>query len=758
MVQSVGTYFIRPFRPRNLESLSARLILPFESADVYYGATTDPSKVPASSKIARTRTMSFFNMRSAVDSVYNDLWNEDDNRSTSSPLKRRASTDDTTGLARRFFIADIDLTLNQLLKTEDTDHNCQITIEDSGPKVLQLGTANSNGINKYDIRGTYMLSNLLQELTIAKRLGRNQMVLDERRLNENPVSRLCRLIKTTFWKNLTRQLDAENIAHMAHDTKIKGPEAENPRIYVPYDCAEQYEYFTEQASKDPEAKLEVVYLPKDITPEYVRSINHRPGLLALAMRKVDGKLTGYPYIVPGGRFNELYGWDSYMETIGLLVEEGLDETKIGLARGMVENFVFEITHYGKILNANRSYYLCRSQPPFLTDMANKVYNKLMDYGDIADAKDFLARAFRAAIKEYKTVWMAAPRLDFASGLSCYHPDGVGIPPETEASHFEALLAPYEKKHNVSFTEFQRMYNADEISEPELDEYFVHDRAVRESGHDTSYRLEGKCADLATIDLNTLLYKYEVDIAAYIDSHGGTFDASCDGECGHFETAAWWREQAELRKERINRLCWDEEAGIYHDYNIKTKTQNPYESATTYWALWAGVASPHQAELMVTKGLPKFEMLGGLAAGTEESRGLVGLDRPSRQWDYPFGWAPQQIMAWVGLTNYGYKATASRLAYRWLYLMTKAFVDYNGIVVEKYDVTSGKAPHKVEAEYGNQGSDFKGVATEGFGWVNTSYVFGVSFLDNHAERALGTCTPPHVFFGALRPEEKEKYYD
>ena len=142
--------------------------------------------------------------------------------------------------------------------------------------------------------------------------------------------------------------------------------------------------------------------------------------------------------------------------------------------------------------------------------------------------------------------------------------------------------------------------------------------------------------------------------------------------------------------------------------------------------------------MVEKALPKLEMLGGLVACTEKSRGQITIDRPNRQWDYPYGWAPHQILAWVGLEKYGFAGETRRLAYRWLYLMTKAFVDYNGIVVEKYDVTRGTDPHRVNAEYGNQGADFKGVATEGFGWVNASYVLGLKYMNNHARRALGTC--------------------
>jgi alpha,alpha-trehalase len=666
-------------------------------------------------------------------------------------IKRRGSQDEaglSGGRGLRFFIADIDATLNELLQNEDTDNNCQITIEDTGPKVLKLGTMNSNGYNQKDIRGTYMLSNLLQELTIAKRFGRNQMILDEARLNENPVDRLNRLISNQFWKNLTRRIDSKNVAMFAKDTKIPS----NPRIYVPFDCHDQYEYYASIAEQNKAVHLEVEYLPKDITPEYVQSINTRPGLLALAMehhhdpQTGEDKIASFPYVVPGGRFNELYGWDSYMESLGLIING-----KVELARGMVEHFIFEIEHYGKILNANRSYYLTRSQPPFLTDMAIRVF-EAMGQETNPEAMDLLERALRAAIKEYKTVWMSEPRLDRTTGLSCYHPSGCGVPPETEATHFDSVLGPYALKYSLSIPEFRHKYNSGELKEPALDDYFTHDRAVRESGHDTSYRLEGICANLATIDLNSLLYKYEVDIGKLIEKYFNDSFESCDKVLEKSET---WEGYAALRKERINKYLWNEQKGMYFDYNIKLHLQSQYESATTFWALWAGHSSPEQAKAL-TRSLALFEELGGLVSGTEKSRGEISLDRPSRQWDYPYGWAPQQILAWVGFSQYGYESISRRLAYRWLFLMTKAFVDYNGIVVEKYDVTRSTDPHRVDAEYGNQGSDFKGVATEGFGWVNASFVVGLTYLDNHARRALGTCTTPDVFFRSVRFAEKDHY--
>jgi len=561
-----------------------------------------------------------------------------------------------------------------------------------------------------------MLSNLLQELTLAQDYGRKTIVLDEARLNENPVNRLSRLIQYSFWDGLTRRIDGSNIEKVGRDPK-DWTDDPRPRIYIPKGAPEQYEYYTRIAREHPSMRLDVQWLREDCdNEEYVRDLNKAPGLLAIAMEEwidpTTGKkdLRGLPFVVPGGRFNELYGWDSYMESLGLL-----ENNRPELVKAMVTHFCFCIKHYNKILNANRTYYLCRSQPPFLTDMTLRVYERIKHE---PGADEFLREAILAAIKEYYTVWMNAPRLDPETGLSRYRPGGLGVPPETEASHFEHILTPYAEKHNMTFQEFVDAYNNQRVHEPELDEYFLHDRAVRESGHDTSYRLEKVAANLACVDINSLLYKYETDIGRTIRNYfGDKLEIPADF-CGagmtpgQIETSGIWERRARRRRMAVDKYLWDEEAGMYFDYNTSTKQRTGYESATTFWPMWSGLATPRQANVLVQRALPQFEVFGGLVAGTKKSRGETGIDRPNRQWDYPFGWAPQQILAWVGLQRYGYDAEAQRLAYRWLYMVTKAFVDFNGVVVEKYDVTRPIDPHKVEAEYGNQGSDFKGVPREG----------------------------------------------
>ncbi|OMH85485.1 Neutral trehalase [Zancudomyces culisetae] len=657
-------------------------------------------------------------------------------------VRQRRAIDERS-LHNRKVLVDIEKTEKLILEQEDTDNDFKITVKDMGPKVIRVPTLGSGGYNKVDIRGTYMLSNLLQEMALAQRLGHKVITIDMERLSENPVDRLIRMIRTEFWDGLIRKMDHMGIERIASDAKDRSTNVETI-IYVPYNDLDAYDYYLSMSQEIPRLNLKVVKLPKEITPEYVKGLDKKFGLLTLAGQvgpdgsgKYGPNKRTYdplPYVVPGGRFNEMYGWDSYFIALGLLIDG-----RVELAKNMVEHFLYEIEHYGKILNANRSYYLTRSQPPFLTDMVLKVYERLPK---TQESKEWLRRALGSAIIEYRTVWMSAPRFDPATGLSCYHTTGIGMPPETEAAHYDHVIKPFADALSISISEYAEKYQSGEVVEPLLDEYFVHDRAVRESGHDTTYRLDKRCANLATVDLNSLLYKYEVDIANIILTQ---FDDNFVFE-GVQETFDTWCNYSKKRKKCVNRYLWNPEKSMYFDYDIKQKCQSEYESVTTLWPLWSGMSSSEQTRLIVENALDKFVVEGGLVSGTLASRGEISLDRPNRQWDYPFGWAPHQIMAWYGLCKYNHHELAAKLAYRWLYTITKSFVDFHGVVPEKFDVV--EMSHLVNVEYGNVGVDFKLVATEGFGWMNSSFEIGLQFVTRHMRRALGSLIPPDELFKSI----------
>jgi alpha,alpha-trehalase len=183
--------------------------------------------------------------------------------------------------------------------------------------------------------------------------------------------------------------------------------------------------------------------------------------------------------------------------------------------------------------------------------------------------------------------------------------------------------------------------------------------------------------------------------------------------------------------------------MYFDYDFINKTQSDFVAATTFAPLWSKIATQAQAEAIVKQAIPLLKENGGIAGCTAESRGEISDNRPARQWDYPNGWAPHQMMIWRGLLNYGFTDELQELVYRWLFMITKNAVDYNGTIPEKYDVVA--ATHKVFAEYGNVGTDFEYITQEGFGWMNASYQYGLSLLEPTYIEKLDTVVNPDIIF-------------
>ncbi len=623
-------------------------------------------------------------------------------------------------------ILNIKENIEKLLVQEDTDNDKKITVEDKGPKLF-ISTAVDGTI--VEIKGTYFLSNFLQELVLAKETGNEITKINFDHIFEKPVDHLNRMIKDYYWDGLTRRIDSSGIIKILTDTKTK---ADKYYLYTPYEDKIAYEYYKRIAEDTNEIDISVIKLPFKITPEYVYSLNNKSGIVSLALKKnKNNKLEGVPFVVPGGRFNEMYGWDSYFESLGLIIDGRID-----LAKAMADNFVYEIEHYGQILNANRTYYLTRSQPPFLTSLTLAV-NKHLPQNK--ESKVWLSKLLNSCIKEYNKVWLNKNRLT-PTKLSRYYGSGIGLPPETELTHFDSLLKPFAEKYGMSVREYHRKYLNREIIDPKIEEYIKHDRSIRESGHDTSYRLDKICAHLNTVDLNSLLYKYEIDIAEIIKNEFDNHFISYENKIENSET---WKRKADIRKTIMNKLMWNEEKGFYFDYNFCKNEQTSFESATTFYPLWTKIASQAQADLLIKKALPVLEFAGGIAGSSKESVGIINDERPQKQWDYPNGWAPHQIIIWEGLKKYGYNNIAKRLAYKWLYTIVKNAVDYNGTIPEKYDVVL--RTHKVFAEYGNVGTEFDYITREGFGWMNASFKVGLTILNNELKEKLNNLIAPEDIF-------------
>lgn len=610
----------------------------------------------------------------------------------------------------------VDLPVNRwfeiLDKNYDTDGDKKITIHDR-PQELVLD-------KEVTIQGAYPISIVMQRLALAQEKGKDTITLKRSELVENPVDRTSRMIKEYYWKGLTRSIDAKGLAKILQDSKAEV--GQSFYIYVPHADKKAYNYFQHVAQQQKNYKLKVVRLPSKISPYYVRKLDGKHGILSLQLETDRKGVRGTPFVVPGGRFNEMYGWDSYFIILGLL-EDG----EIGLAKSMVENLTYQIRNYGKILNANRSYYLTRSQPPFTTSAINAVYKHLPQN---SVNRGWYRNQMMWALQEYKSVWMSKPRLT-ETGLSRYYGEGIGPCPEVEKGHYDHILYSYAKKEEKSPQEYyqhlmQQLRENKKFKMPEkLATFFTHDRAIRESGHDTTYRFDNRTSDFLPVDLNSLLAKTESDFAEAV----GRKELSAK----QFGSAKSWQDRWEKRKKLMLQYFWDENSDAFYDYDLKNFARSKYQSATSLYPLWAKIIDPAMAKDLVKSLLPKLEEDGGVASSSRQSRGAIGPYRPERQWDYPYGWAPHQILIWEGLANYQMEDVKDRLISKWLTMITKNARDYNGVVPEKYDVV--KRTHLVFAEYGNVGVDFSYITQEGFGWMNASYQLGLKMLGEKSLQSL-----------------------
>ena len=634
----------------------------------------------------------------------------------------------------------------RLVEQEDTDDGKEITIHDP---VTPFAIDRQNGATARTLADFYQMSALMQELKRADDQQAKETSMDHLQLDESPVERTHRFIRDFFWNALTRRIDASHLDQVVSDSKAAG---KYDCLYVPAADEAAVKYFQSIGNsnlarhRSPELKVVLLPPPDKITGEFVRNLDGAHGLLSLALEtNAEGKITGAPYVVPGGRFNELYGWDSYFIVLGLLQDHRND-----LARGMADNLLYEVQYCGKIPNANRTYYLTRSQPPFLTSIIRAVY----DSGAVD--KNWLASALKIAANEHQNVWLGNDRLVKIgqNELSRYYDEGSGPCPEVEPGHYDEKIQPWlaqvkPENPDVPLTPFRFLneylycgkyadLKADGLT---LDAFFKHDRAVRESGHDTTHRFDDRTADFVSVDLNSLLYKCETDFAELLESEFGGKLLSLGKDFGD---AAFWRQRAAVRKKAMLALMWDDQRGCFFDYDFANHQRSTYISATGLCPLWAKIfdannpAEMERVRRTAAFACEKLEQPAGLAATARES--VESARRhDARQWDYPYGWAPHQMLAWRGLKNYGLDADAGRLAYKWLYTIIKNAHDHNGTIPEKYNVVTGS--HEVFVEYGNVGTKFSSIATEGFGWMNASFEVGMNFLSPAQLADLRALKPP-----------------
>ena len=359
----------------------------------------------------------------------------------------------------------------------------------------------------------------------------------------------------------------------------------------------------------------------------------------------EGTLVGLPrpYVVPSSQSGEGFDFEEiYYWDSYFMAQAFVGTTQHRLAFDIAEDLLYLMKRFRIIPNGGRTYLTSRSQPPLLTSLLWQLYNT-------SGNKKWFLSAMNVAKDEYRTVWMGS------------------LQPNWRQVH-----------HGLS-----RYYDAN----------MLHALAEAESGWDMTSRFGGKCLDYTPVDLNSLLYRYEKDFEAAARLNGDNVEA------------AEWCSRAATRAENMNTFMWDEYKGCFFDYNYRTNKRSDVWSLAAFYPMWAGLATKHQAKLLVGH-LDKFELEGGLT--TTAAHPLHHNEMPE-QWAYPNGWAPLQLITIEALERYGYHDDARRIARKWLKTNLIMFQKTNQFQ-EKYNVSDPIKP-PIEGVYPSQ---------TGFGWTNAIF--------------------------------------
>ena len=383
----------------------------------------------------------------------------------------------------------------------------------------------------------------------------------------------------------------------------------------------------------------------------------------------------HPYIVPGGRFREIYYWDSYFTMLGLQISRRAD-----LIQNMIDNFAYLIGKVGYIPNGNRTYFIGRSQPPFFSLMVRLLREIYSEAGH----KDVFIKYLPSLETEYQ-FWMKGTNL-----LNTTYT----VHDRVVCMQDGSVLNRYWDENNTPRPEaFKEDMELSQQSSQKPAELFRHLRAAAESGWDFSTRWFRDSKDFGSIhtteiipvDLNCLLVHLEQTLAeAYQLS-------------GNLTKSSDYLSLSTKRKAAITKYCWNEERKFFFDFDFVKQKQKEQFTLAAAFPLFFEIASPGQAEAVEKILREKFLKAGGL---------ITTLEFSGQQWDAPNGWAPLQWIAYRGLQKYGLVALAKQLKSNWTNANLKVY-QKTGKMTEKYDVCSDHAEAS-GGEYPNQ---------DGFGWTN-----------------------------------------
>lgn len=378
-----------------------------------------------------------------------------------------------------------------------------------------------------------------------------------------------------------------------------------------------------------------------------------------------------PYVVPGGRFREVYYWDCYFTMLGLA-----DSGRRELVRNMVDNFAYLIDEIGFVPNGNRTYYLTRSQPPFFSLMVELLSE--------IEADDSVYLRYLPQLEREYSFWM-----DGADRLSPEQPayrHVVRGPHGALNRYWDDLDTPRQESY---FEDVELAAGTDR--EPRS--LYRDLRAGAESGWDYSSRWLADPASLSSIrtttvvpiDLNCLLCHLEQTLALACRRGGDA--AAADG----------YEARCKARRDALQSLFFDPAAGLFVDLRLPDLEPTGVPSIAAVYPLFLGLAEPGEARRVAEVVRRDFLKPGGWVTSNCKS---------GQQWDSPNGWAPMQWITYRGLKRYGFAQAAEEGAERWVQA-NLAVYERSGRLLEKYNVES----------LGVAGAGGEYPVQDGFGWTN-----------------------------------------
>jgi len=406
----------------------------------------------------------------------------------------------------------------------------------------------------------------------------------------------------------------------------------------------------------------------------------------------------YEYFSIHENVNVLYCWDTYFTNAGLLQIDSFTP----FAKNAIDNQFSEIDQLGFVPNASEPWGLNRSQIPYLSMMVKEVYES-----GLAN-KEWLLRAYEKLKQDY-LFWTDTS----SKAIENHNTPISGLQRFYHHATREELLEFY----NVLAPRFDLSYDVTDEFKLKMGEAWMTEAEV---GMDFTPRFENRCHEFIAIDLNANLYVYEKNFDWI------TKELAIEEEVD-------WNAKASRRKALITRYMWDENRGLFRDYDFVNQRFSKVASVATFYPLWAGLATKEQAKKLIAN-LPLFEYTYGPTICEKSQQDRL------YQWDYPAGWPPIYMLMVKALDKYGYKKEALRMAGKYLDIVTKNYLKPEpemyastiggkvkdkkrdpGFVYEKYDVVEGTI---YDTEY---------AARPFHGWSYAVYISCLEYYNSHLEK-------------------------